>query len=323
MEKLLLATTLLCTLHLLSLVQAHPVDETLLRKLGFIDLTQYGRTIFGEPDNSTGEILAKYNPEVDAGNPEELGSYLEGDILMPLGQARNGLSATSARWAGGVVPYEIRGSFDAFQMNLIEKALNEYHTRTCIRFVPRSNQQDYISIVNGNTGCWSSVGRIGGRQEVNFQTPGCMVKVGTVVHELMHALGFLHEQNRSERDGYVYVNWNNIKAGTENNFEKASSQTTDAFGVGYDYGSVMHYSANAFSKNGQPTLVAKYSGPRMGQRDGFSGGDIAKINQMYSCQRTYNGYTYGGYSAHYPYGRYTYSYGSYPSAYNNIYYGRR
>ena len=49
-------------------------------------------------------------------------------------------------------------------MNLIEKAFNEYHSRTCIRFVPRTNQQDYISIVNGRTGCWSSVGRIGGRQ---------------------------------------------------------------------------------------------------------------------------------------------------------------
>lgn len=58
----------------------------------------------------------------------------------------------------------------------------------------------------------------------------------------------------------------------------------------------------------------------MGQRTGLSGGDIAKINQMYSCQRTYSGYTYGGYSQ-YPYGRYTYSYGAYP--YNNIYYGRR
>lgn len=107
----ILATTLLCALHLTNVVESLPVDETLLRKLGFIDLTQYGRTIFGEPDNSTGELLAKFNPETDAGNPEELGSYLEGDILMPLGQARNGLSATSARWPGGVVPYEIRGSF--------------------------------------------------------------------------------------------------------------------------------------------------------------------------------------------------------------------
>lgn len=84
-----------------------------------------------------------------------------------------------------------------------------------------------------------------------------MTKIGTVLHELMHACGFLHEQNRSERDTYITINWRNVKAGTENNFEKASASTTSAFGVGYDYGSVMHYSANAFSKNGQPTIVPK------------------------------------------------------------------
>lgn len=49
-------------------------------------------------------------------------------------------------------------------MQMIEQAINEYHRRTCIRFKPRTTETDYISLTNGNTGCWSSVGRIGGRQ---------------------------------------------------------------------------------------------------------------------------------------------------------------
>lgn len=52
---------------------------------------------------------------------------------------------------------------------------------------------------------------------------------------------------------------NNIYLDHAGNFEKASKETTDAFGIGYDYGSVMHYSANAFSRNGQPTIVPKVS----------------------------------------------------------------
>lgn len=59
-------------------------------------------------------------------------------------------------------------------MQLIETAFSEYHRRTCIRFKPRSNEHDYISLVNGNTGCWSSVGRVGGKQ-----VSESMLKIGS------------------------------------------------------------------------------------------------------------------------------------------------
>lgn len=45
--------------------------------------------------------------------------------------------------------------------------------------------------------------------------------------------------------------------GRENNFDKAQSSMIDSQGIGYDYRSVMHYSANAFSKNGQATIDPK------------------------------------------------------------------
>ena len=170
---------------------------------------------------------------------------------------------------------------------MIERALNEYHKHTCIKFIPRSSSdRDFISIESGSTGCWSSVGRVGGKQVVNLQTSGCVRKIGTVIHELMHALGFLHEQNREERDKFVTIKSGNIKEGYEVNFSKAKPGETTGFGVTYDYGSVLHYSENAFSKNGQPTIVAKMkTKDKMGQREGFSKKDIEKINKMYKCQR--------------------------------------
>ncbi|XP_061398645.1 hatching enzyme 1.2-like [Musca vetustissima] len=256
-----------------------------------IDLSFYGTALFGKPDHKdTAELVANYKMENSSVNPEELGSYLEGDILVPTDgvTTKNGLTTQSSRWPNAVVPYEIRGNFNGQDMAIIEHAIAEYHRRTCIRFVPRTSEQDYISIVSGNSGCWSSVGRVGGKQEVNLQSPGCLTKPGTAMHELMHALGFLHEQNREERDAFVSIQFQNIQPSAKSNFDRASH--TMAFGVPYDYGSVMHYSSTAFSTNGQPTIIAMQpmGDARMGQRDGFSDKDIEKLNRMYDCPASGN-----------------------------------
>lgn len=99
----------------------------------------------------------------------------------------------------------------------------------------------------------------------------------------------MHEQNREDRDAAVTINWGNVNPSTTENFAKAAAGTTDAMDVSYDYNSVLHYSAAAFSVNGQPTIVSKQGPqPNMGQRRGFSKGDVDKLNRMY-CGGSSNG----------------------------------
>ena len=63
--------------------------------------------------------------------------------------------------------------------------------------------------------------------------------MGIVAHEIGHAMGFYHEQSRTDRDNYVNIMWSNIRQDRTNNFRKASSDNN--YTVPYDYSSVMHY----------------------------------------------------------------------------------
>jgi Astacin (Peptidase family M12A) len=202
-----------------------------------------------------GDRLRNFQPGLGLANPEELGPYLEGDMIQTQKQGRNGMIEDIYHWPYGIVPYVINGTFDDQQKGVLQEAFEAYHQHTCVRFVERTNENDYIYIQNTRTGCWANVGRAGGAQGVNLQTPNCMYQIGTPIHELMHALGFLHEQNRYERDDYIKVEFTNILPSSKGNFAKAAASSTCAFGVGYDYDSVMHYSPYAFSVNRKPTII--------------------------------------------------------------------
>ena len=98
-------------------------------------------------------------------------------------------------------------------------------------------------------GCSSMVGRQGGPQKVSLGN-GCWYD-HTAAHEVMHALGFWHEQMRPDRDGSVYVNLNNVSPNMRYNFNKLQQSKWTSFGQSYDITSVMQYHGYAFSSNGQ------------------------------------------------------------------------
>ncbi|XP_012287938.1 zinc metalloproteinase nas-7 [Orussus abietinus] len=249
-------------------------------------LTYLGDRIYGVPKNSTGLKVDNWD-ENSGVNPEELGEYAEGDILFtPQTSLRHGLSDLSKRWPNAVVPYVISPNFSEQDHQRIYDSMDEFHRFTCVRFVPYNGKgRDYVRITNARTGCHSAIGRRSGSQLVNLQPPGCLVPRGTISHELMHTLGFLHEHSRYDRDKYVVIYKQNVIDRLVDNFDLVSGKYTDFFGVGYDYDSVMHYSPISFSKNGYATVLPK--GNRyipIGQRVGLSRKDILRINRMYKCR---------------------------------------
>lgn len=66
-------------------------------------------------------------------------------------------------------------------------------------------------------------------------------------------------QSGLDRDEHVKIEWNHIINGTERNFNKYNSSVVSDFGIPYDYSSVMHYSAYAFTKDGYATIVPNVS----------------------------------------------------------------
>jgi choriolysin H len=201
------------------------------------------------------------------------------------------VAATRYRWTEKdsqgrpIVPYVIAtpGQRSAAHLKAISDAIAHYKEKTCIQFVPRNGQRDYVNFISAG-GCYSYVGRVGRKQDISLQdsNPGCNT-MGIAVHEMMHALGYYHEQSRSDRDQYVTINLSNVRSGMEHNFDKRTD-TTDQ-GTTYDYASVMHYGAYAFAVNRNIKTITPKGNPnqQLGQRNGLSTIDAKSLNDAY-CQ---------------------------------------
>jgi hypothetical protein len=168
-------------------------------------------------------------------------------------------SGCADRWPDGVVPYYINSNVSGSRRALILQAIAHLRTYTGISFVPASGDPDhFVEFIEVNSNLQTGWGAFCGRAFFGRLPPVTVagVKVrgqsielynaedcwtgpvpwGTIVHEMMHALGFYHEHQRSDRDSFVEVgcadpldlrwNWNRL----------------EHVAIGpYDFHSIMHY----------------------------------------------------------------------------------
>ncbi|KAJ1191522.1 hypothetical protein NDU88_000838 [Pleurodeles waltl] len=217
--------------------------------------------------------------DINAANGLDL---FEGDILLDEMNGRNSIIGDEYRWPL-TLPYYLEDSLEINAKGLILEAFERYRLKTCIDFEPWKGEENYISVFKGS-GCYSSIGnRRQGKQQLSIGT-NCD-RIATIQHEFLHALGFWHEQSRSDRDDYVTIMWDRIQSGKENNFNKYDDKVSSNLNVPYDYTSVMHYSKTAFQNGTEPTIVTLIPDfiDVIGQRMDFSDADLQKLNRLYNC----------------------------------------
>ncbi|CAK6976149.1 astacin-like metalloendopeptidase isoform X2 [Scomber scombrus] len=200
-------------------------------------------------------------------------TMMEGDVMLPTDR-----NAVHHIWQTTHIPYVISPEL-ASRTDDILSAMKMVSKNTCVSFHKQYSETDYL-FFNTSTGCASFVGSIGGQQPI-YVGPPC--RVGNIVHEILHALGFHHEHTRMDRDHYITVLSHNIMAGKEGNFKKQQGET---FEIPYDIKSIMHYGGGFFSANGLPTIIPNIDAEGMGQRTEMTQEDIKRVRHLYSCDST-------------------------------------
>ncbi|XP_037961261.2 zinc metalloproteinase nas-4-like [Plutella xylostella] len=258
------------------------------------------RSFLESTRNEDGQFTARTARNPLANAEENSGKY-QGDIvlddfmiesmLQEFAMGRNAYIFPNTKWPNDTVVWELgEGEFGPLQTAAIEAGIKDIEDNTCIKFRKREPEDvNYVRLTGGSGGCYASVGyfETRGVHTLNLARnnpgEGCF-RHATIVHEFLHILGFLHMQSTYNRDDYVRIATENLRPGTEHNFDIYTSELVSNLEVEYDYVSCLHYGPYGFSINGEPTIVAlrEHEGV-MGQRVYITDKDWLRVNRHYNC----------------------------------------
>ena len=194
------------------------------------------------------------------------------------------------KWTDNTVAYVIDPSLSSTVQSELAKSFEEWSTRTNVQFKERTNESNFVTIAPAAgfipefADCNCGVANLGMNGDQGFILLGAATTEPVITHEIGHTLGFIHEQNRADRDQFINVNFENIQPqGRDQYFvDRFSTPLTDQV----DFNSIMMYRSSTFSidptSGNFPTMTRRDTGaPVQGLGDNLTDQDIVGTNNLY------------------------------------------
>lgn len=183
-------------------------------------------------------------------------------------------------WIGGVIPYVMDERLSDDSKRHARDTMAVWAEATVLRFVPRTDQQDFMYITDRGENC--------------VRRPTCHTTSGWLpndVHGVGHGIGLEHEQQRRNRDGYILVFQENISPHYRWTWNPRPFYGADI--SPYNYQSVMHYDFLSSKRNrrgGPPALETipphMPVGPYPTPSDLITPGDADTVARMFGLTPT-------------------------------------
>lgn len=136
----------------------------------------------------------------------------------------------------------------------IYKAISIVEKHSYIDFIPTKGGAGFLKFNYTNSDKWDAhsdyLGMRKGKTQNIVLSTGAIQDIGVIVHEICHVIGMDHEQNRSDRDNYLSIDFNKMpNQKIRYQYTKYADKRLIGKDIGdFDFESIMLYSSDEYMK---------------------------------------------------------------------------